>query len=124
MRNHRTIRGLKPKLDWVSYHQYATSCKSSDPKYYQQCFFTDAESGADMFIEEVRRHNEIQDHLAPHVKTTVDEIWTMLPVLCMRVECRRQNWNNCKMEYCTVIGKSPSKYCLVCTLYYSHVHLQ
>ena len=77
--NHRTIRGLKPKLDWISYHQYATSCKSSDPKYYQQCFFTDPESGADMFIEEVRRHNEIKDHLAPHVKTTVDEIGTMLP---------------------------------------------
>ena len=80
MSNHRTIRGLKPKLDWISYHQYATSCKSSDPKYYQQCFFTDPESGADMFIEEVRRHNEIKDHLAPHVKTTVDEIGTMLPV--------------------------------------------
>jgi hypothetical protein len=76
--NHRTVRGHKPKLDWISYHQYATNCDSADPNGFYQCYFADPTSGADMFIAEVKRHNKIKEALAPHVKTTIDEIGTML----------------------------------------------
>ena len=72
------MRGHKPKLDWISYHQYA-QCDSSDPKDFQSCFFENPTSGADMFLAEVRKHNQIKDTLAPYVKTTVDEIGTMAP---------------------------------------------
>ena len=74
--NHKVINGHKPKIDWISYHQYA-HCNSVNPSDFNECFFSGKSGSADAFILEVQKHNEIKKRLAPHVKTTIDEIGTM-----------------------------------------------
>ena len=74
--NHKIIDGHKPKIDWISYHQYA-SCDSMDPTDFNECYFSGKSGSADAFVIEVQKHNEIKKRLAPHVKTTIDEIGTM-----------------------------------------------
>ena len=93
--NHRTVRGHKPKLDWISYHQYA-QCDSSDPKRLPIVFLRTRPVGPICLLQRLKSTTKPKIPFAPYVKTTVDEIGTMAPgssfpplywVASARVQC-------------------------------------